>query len=466
MNRTVKRSLLVVSTAAVFAAMPSPADGKSHVVKSGDTLYRIANTYQMSVAELKSLNKLSSDTIRVNQVLTVGGDVKVTPSAPAVLSAKEYIVVSGDSLSRIAQKEKVTVLQLKEWNKLTGDVIFVGQKLQIGQQTSVQPAPKPVTQPKPNPPAATSDYTVKSGDSLSKIALNHGVTVQQIRQWNALSGDLIFTGQKLKLNAAQPSQPSQPAPAPAPKPTPPTPALAVYKVQPGDSLSKIAVQYGLTIKELMDLNQLSTTIIFVNQELKVKAGAANEQVKPVPPTAADMTYTVKSGDSLSKIAIQFNVTVSNLRQWNQLSSDSIRIGQTLVLKGGSPSGPVQTVTPAPTTNVVAAASQLMGIPYVWGGASLSGFDCSGFIHYVYNLAGKKLPRVTAEGYYDRSFYVDQPKAGDLVFFEGTYKRGISHVGIYIGNNQMIHAAEQGGVMISSLDTSYWKKHFSSFKRLY
>ena len=104
----------------------------------------------------------------------------------------------------------------------------------------------------------------------------------------------------------------------------------------------------------------------------------------------------------------------------------------------------------------------MGAPYVYGGQSPAGFDCSGFIYYVLKQSGSNLPRYSSSGYYDRTFYVDSPQPGDLVFFEGTYKPGISHMGIYLGNNQFIHAGEKG-VMISNL-SGYWQDHFASFKK--
>ena len=101
------------------------------------------------------------------------------------------------------------------------------------------------------------------------------------------------------------------------------------------------------------------------------------------------------------------------------------------------------------------------------GADLStrGFDCSGFIYYVYNQAGVSIPRTNAKGFDARSYEVSKPQVGDLVFFKNTYTAGISHVGIYIGNNQFLHA---GGdrVQVTSLSDSYWSKHFDSFKRLY
>jgi cell wall-associated NlpC family hydrolase len=131
-----------------------------------------------------------------------------------------------------------------------------------------------------------------------------------------------------------------------------------------------------------------------------------------------------------------------------------------------------TTAPQPQTDssfanqMASNAKGLMGTRYVWGGSSLSGFDCSGFIYYVANQSGLKIGRLSADGYSSRAYYVDKPVAGDLVFFENTYKQGISHMGIYLGGNQFIHADEAHGVMISNLNSPYYTAHFDGFKRFY
>jgi cell wall-associated NlpC family hydrolase len=218
-------------------------------------------------------------------------------------------------------------------------------------------------------------------------------------------------------------------------------------------------------------------LIFVGQTLKVSGNAAPTPppvVTPVAPPADTSTtsvYTVVRGDTLSKIGLQFNMSVQELKNLNGLNSDMIYVGQKLTLRGQAVVTPPAPVAPvAPTgdfaPSLVNVAHSVMGVPYAWGGSSLNGFDCSGFIYYAANQAGKKIGRYSAEGYYSRTFYVDQPQPGDLVFFANTYKKGISHVGIYIGNNQFIHADEKKGVSIANLSNPYYTAHFDGFKRFY
>ncbi|MEK9549769.1 NlpC/P60 family protein [Bacillus cereus] len=119
--------------------------------------------------------------------------------------------------------------------------------------------------------------------------------------------------------------------------------------------------------------------------------------------------------------------------------------------------------PAPTppdTGVIGKAKQYLGKPYVWGSASPSngGFDCSGFISYIFGVG-----RQDVRGYWNSVSKVDSPQPGDLVFFQGTYKAGPSHIGIYVGNGQMIHASDKG-IAYGDINSSYNQKHFLGYGR--
>ncbi|MFB7156288.1 MULTISPECIES: C40 family peptidase [unclassified Lysinibacillus] len=184
-------------------------------------------------------------------------------------------------------------------------------------------------------------------------------------------------------------------------------------------------------------------------------------------TASAATYTVKSGDSLWKIANQYGVSYQTLMKWNNLSSSTIRVGQKLNLNTTSTSTvkPKPITTPKPSASLVQIAKQQLGVRYTFGGSKPStGFDCSGYITYVFNNAGISTARKSAAGFYSTAKKVSSPQVGDLVFFANTYKAGISHVGIYIGSNQMISASD-GGVSVANINSTYWKKHFAGYGRL-
>jgi murein DD-endopeptidase MepM/ murein hydrolase activator NlpD len=115
------------------------------------------------------------------------------------------------------------------------------------------------------------------------------------------------------------------------------------------------------------------------------------------------------------------------------------------------------------------AERYLGYPYVWGGSSPStSFDCSGFVCYVVTHSGYyNLPRTTAQGIYNQCQHISasEAKAGDIIFFTGTYNSGnpVTHVGIYAGNGQMIHCGDP--IKYTSINTPYWQNHFYAFGRL-
>lgn len=114
-------------------------------------------------------------------------------------------------------------------------------------------------------------------------------------------------------------------------------------------------------------------------------------------------------------------------------------------------------------SVIKAARSLVGTPYVYGGDGPGGFDCSGFIQYVYESHDIVIPRTVNE-IWNFSSPVDSPSIGDIVFFSTTHS-GPSHAGIYIGNGQFIHAGSSSGVVITELSNPYWEERYLGAKRI-
>ncbi len=120
---------------------------------------------------------------------------------------------------------------------------------------------------------------------------------------------------------------------------------------------------------------------------------------------------------------------------------------------------------ATADKIIATAKKYIGVPYLWGGTTPSGFDCSGFVQYVFKAHGISLPRVSRDQY-TAGYAVSKSnlKAGDLVFFN-TSGSGVSHLGIYLGNNQFIHASTSKGVVITSLTSTYWSSRYIGARRV-
>lgn len=135
--------------------------------------------------------------------------------------------------------------------------------------------------------------------------------------------------------------------------------------------------------------------------------------------------------------------------------------------GVAPSASALGSNPSSTADkIIRTAKSYIGVPYLWGGSSPKGFDCSGFVQYVFAKHGISLPRTT-DTQYKEGTYVSKSKLqpGDLVFLQNTYRDGISHVGIYVGDGKMIHASSSKGVVISDLSTSYYVQHYYGARRI-
>ena len=129
--------------------------------------------------------------------------------------------------------------------------------------------------------------------------------------------------------------------------------------------------------------------------------------------------------------------------------------------------PAEALTDSEFAAIYKEAQKYVGTPYVWGGSTPeTGFDCSGYVCWVYNQNGYNVGRTTANGLWNKSQHISEAEAkpGDLVFFEGTYDTpGKSHVGIYLGNGKMVSAGDP--IKYADIHSSYWQKYLSGFGRL-
>ncbi|XJS10709.1 LysM peptidoglycan-binding domain-containing protein [Aerococcaceae bacterium WGS1372] len=186
----------------------------------------------------------------------------------------------------------------------------------------------------PEEPEVPSDniYVVQSGDYLYKIANQFGVTVQDLIDWNNLDSNYLYVGQKLVVvdpSGEVPEEPKEPE-------EPEVPSDNIYVVQSGDYLYKIANQFGVTVQDLIDWNNLDSNYLYVGQKLVVvdPSGEVPEEPKEPeePEVPSDNIYVVQAGDYLYKIANQFGVTVQDLIDWNNLESDFLQIGDELIIR--------------------------------------------------------------------------------------------------------------------------------------
>ena len=235
---------------------------------------RIPKKYQM---QFYSKEKAFYDTLLAKRTVTIDTNTTLK-NIPIVQNTGNVIyhkVQSGQTLSTIAAKYRVNVSDIKRWNNLKSNMIYVGQKLKI--YTS-SPPPKTSSTASTNATANTSTtnttntsnqssststktqnigHIVKSGETLSAIASKYGVSVENIKKWNNLSSDKLSIGQKLTIN-------------PTTQTSSKTATQQMHTVKSGETLSSIANKYNTTVDAIMKANNLKSTKIYVGQKLKIQ----------------------------------------------------------------------------------------------------------------------------------------------------------------------------------------------------
>ena len=297
----------------------------TYTVKAGDSLWGISQTYGTTVNNLKQINNLSSNVIYVGQVLKLKQQSNSTSNQTPQSTTDTYTVQSGDTLWGIANTHDTTVNNLKQINDLTSDTIYVGQVLKLKQRSTTQQESS-----QPSQSNSSDFYTVKAGDSLWKIAMGNDLTVSHLKQMNNLTTNTIYVGQQLRIKEEQTNSQASQSNS---QTNQSSQNAGTYTVKAGDTLWGIANDHDTTVNALKQNNHLSSDTIYVGQVLSLgqtaSTGSHSQSTASTQSSTSDGTYTVKSGDTLWSIANANDMTVAQLKQKNDLSNDTIYVGQTL-----------------------------------------------------------------------------------------------------------------------------------------
>ena len=218
------------------------------------------------------------------------------------------------------------VLVRKEYKRQTSknDEEETTEPTKKTEKKEVKTKPEKTTKTEKNTKGSYETYTVKNGDNLSKIADDYGVDIADIKDWNNLESDNILIGQKLKIYSAEKVTKSV---------SKKNAKKVEYTVKSGDNLTLIADKYDVDVSDIKEWNDLETDKIEVGQSLTIytdkKTTTTADKKK-----GKQKSYTVKEGDNLTAIADDNGVTVSDIKDWNDLESDKIYAGQVLKLYGG------------------------------------------------------------------------------------------------------------------------------------
>jgi peptidoglycan DL-endopeptidase CwlO len=193
----------------------------------------------------------------------------------------------------------------------------------------------------------------------------------------------------------------------------------------------------------------------------LKVGSTGEEVKTVQTQLTALGYNPGITDGI--FGAKTKIAVQSFQSEFGLISDGV-VGP--ITRDALARAFTANVRKVKTNGILATANSLIGTPYLWGGSTPAGFDCSGFVQYVFARNGITLPRISREQYTVGTpieFSALQP--GDLVFFSLNNDGVVSHDGIYIGNNQFINSSSSKGVTIYTMGT-YWKSVYVGAKRVY
>ncbi len=293
----------------------------THVVRRGETISGIAALYKVSSADLLQTNNIRSPrSLQIGQRLVVPGRLGETRSGVTLASSEGrtvYTVRNGDSLSRIASRNRVSVRQIQQWNNLgTKTRIHVGDRLYIGALPKAAASnTRKTTTVASAPSGPLTVYTVRRGDYPEKIAKDHRVSLKNLLAWNDLTmRSTIRVGDKLKVYNAQPVRQAALAKAPVAS------KGKTHTVRRGENPSTIAKKYRVRTRDLLKWNGLSSrSIVHVGDRLVVSSPSAATYS-----TASRTTvHTVRSGENPSTIAKKYSVRLKDLYAWNGWSSDPV-----------------------------------------------------------------------------------------------------------------------------------------------
>ncbi len=437
-------------------------------------------------------------------------------------SAREYIVVQDDTLGKIGKKFGVSTKDIVKENNLSSIKLKIGQRLIIPSSSNSKSVEKETITfskdsgtgkkgsilSKDNVPTVFTKYLVKKGDTLGRIAKQFRISSEELKRANRLTNNdlkigLILTVPGSESKTVVNNLSSQPINTKSQEGSPTGPRE--YFVKNRDTLGKIAKRFGISVKNLKNANGLENDDLRIGARLIIpdniliatkgtRVFQASEAVS-LKVTGTNR-YVVKKGDSLDLIAKKFKVSVRNLRDTNGINGSNIRIGQVLRVPGqvkvtrktGANDIEISTdktgVKTSPEVDdqgnrnivndsgvsgdsIIKIAKRFLGIPYKFGGTSLiKGLDCSAFVNKVFSFFNIGLPR-TAREIYKVGQDVDRAElaAGDLVFFR-TYASYPSHVGIYVGDSEFIHASSKAKrVTIDSINRPYFVKRYIGAKRI-
>ncbi|WP_432374203.1 LysM peptidoglycan-binding domain-containing protein [Lactiplantibacillus pentosus] len=466
-----------VGAVGLLLATGQAANAASVTVKANDTVWSLAQKHGVSVQSIEKLNSITRsdsniDLIYVGQNLQISGSKATTKSATTKTATKgTYTVKAGDSLWALADKYNTSVHALQQLNNLSGNLILVGQKLQVPGATTKTTA-KTATSA-----ATTSTTTASSAASSSSTASVSSTTVSQDTASDAsstsatsASSSSTSTTATATLKAVATSASVDTDTTTATSASASSAATSSSTTSQSTSSSTSAASQSSSTASQSSSSVASST---ASSQSATSSTSSSSAASSTAYNAAAITSAATSSSTTSQATASSTTSAasesssaatssSTTSQSSSSAATSSASSSTATTTNTSSSTSTSTSSDLATGSVTGLALKLASanIPYVWGGASLSGMDCSGLVSYVYqHAAGITLPHSTvAQESYVTTHSVADAQPGDILFWGS---RGATyHDAIYIGNNQYVAAPTEGENVQVQTISSYFMPSFA------
>lgn len=341
--------------------------------------------------------------------------------------ADSYTVVKNDTLWGLSKKYGVSVSDLKKANGVSGHLIYVGQKLQIPTKSTKATKTAKTSTSTSTVDTTSTTHTVVKGDTLWSLAKKYGVSVSALMKANNLSSSTILIGQSLNLRAGMTT-------------------YGVNGVTTGSSSTaasaNTASSTSTTASSQAPKDKKTAT--------KAKSTTINTSSNSNTSTSANTQSQSTASNSSASTTTNTNTVASNA---NTTSSTNTAASSSQAVSQAPTASTATTTASANASAITSYALTFLGVPYVWGGTTPSGFDCSGLVQYVYSHFGINLGRTTyTQQYAGTKISVASAQAGDLYFW-GSYGSAY-HVAIALGGGQYVMAPAPGQNVMTGSVSSY------------
>lgn len=490
MKKTAQKLLVgTVGAAGVLLASSTAANADStttHKVKQNETVWALSKKYGVSIQSIEKLNRINSNHLIITdqtlQIPSKDGSQTVNKND----NKSTYTIKSGDTLWRIAQNNHISLDELLSLNNLNAsDIIYPGQVIKLtsaaatstsSTQQQVQDKAAVTTPATDNQSsqaqatsASSSSQAVSTAQSSSAAttATSSSVTTPAASQAATTSSSSSVAQQPAASSSSAVQQSSSQVTTQSSSEVKDDNAQKVqYTAKAGDSLYSIAQSFGVSIDSLRSNNNLGATLL-PGQTLTIvnpTKTPSQEESSSSNSVATNNTAatTTQSSNSQQSAASSSAASSSSVAQTN--NTQQATTTNTAATNNNATTVNTSNVTTTTNTGsasasaIISYAQSFIGVPYVWGGSTPSGFDCSGLVQYVYAHYGVNLPRVTtAQENAGTVIPVSAAQPGDLYFWGA--KGSSYHVAIATGGGSFIHAPEPGeSVKVGS--TQYFQPSFA------